>query len=78
MADPQTPRNVNPNERPPQGTPDTRKRRKRGYRGYPNTPKAGDVHTGSGFGGAGSVNRSGNPADSSIISERTRDDAGKD
>ena len=78
MADSQTPRNANPNERPPEETPGTRKHRRRGYRGYPNTPKAGDVHTGSGFGGAGSVDRSGYPADSSIISERTREDAGKD
>ena len=78
MADPQTPRTPEPNERPPEGTPGAHKRRKRGYRGYPNSPKSGDVHTGSGFGGAGSVNRSGNPTDSSIISERTRDDTGKD
>ena len=78
MADPQTPRNPESKERPPEGTPGAHKHRRRGYRGYPNTPKGGDVHTGSGFGGAGSVNRSGNPTDSSIISERTRDDAGKD
>jgi len=77
MADPQTPRNANPNERRPEETP--QRRRKHGYRGYPNKPgAAGDVHTGSGFGGAGSVSQSGNPLDKNIISERTRDDAGKD
>ncbi len=68
MADPQTPRSES--DRPPEETP--RKRRRRGYRGYPNNSGAGDVHTGSGFGGAGSLNRTGNPADAGVISERTR------
>ena len=36
------------------------------------------MHTGSGFGGAGSVSQSGNPLDKSVISERTREDAEKD
>jgi hypothetical protein len=73
MADPQTPRTPDPNDRPQEETP--RKRRKHGYRGYPNKPAVGgDVHTGSGFGGAGSVTRSGTPGDKSVISERTRED----
>jgi len=74
MADPETPRGKEPGS---EETP--RKRRKHGYRGYPNNPPAGgDVHTGSGFGGAGSVSRSGNPVDSSVISDRTRDDVEDD
>jgi hypothetical protein len=73
MADPQTPRTPDPTDRPPEETP--RKRRKHGYRGYPNNPAAGgDVHSGSGFGGAGSVSRSGNPMDNKVITERTRED----
>jgi hypothetical protein len=74
MADSETPRgNETQSEEPP------RKRRKHGYRGYPNKPgTVGDVHTGSGFGGAGSVSQSGNPLDKSVISERTRDDAKDD
>jgi hypothetical protein len=75
MADPQTPRNPE-SDRPPEETP--RKRRRRGYRGYPNSPGAGDVHTGSGFGGAGSLNRPGTPADAGVVSERTRDDVKDD
>ena len=74
MADPQTPRT--PADRPPQETP--RKHRKRGYRGYPNNPSSGDVHSGTGFGGAGSVNPGGNSKDSGILSERTRDDVRDD
>ena len=76
MADPQKPRHDEPGDRPLEETP--QKRRKHGYRGYPNSPGAGDVHAGSGFGGAGSVSRSGNPVDSKIISERTREDVGED
>ena len=73
MADSQTPRNPDKSDRAPEETP--QKRRKHGYRGYPNKPGAvGDVHTGSGFGGAGSVSQSGNPLDKNIISERTRED----
>ena len=70
MVDKETPRGK------PSGEPEeTPPRRKHGYRGYPNQPGTpGDVHTGSGFGGAGSVSRSGNPIDSSVISERTRED----
>ena len=72
MADPQKPRNDEPGDRPREETP--QKRRKHGYRGYPNNPGAGgDVHSGSGFGGAGSVSRPVNPVDSKIISERTRE-----
>ena len=72
MADRETPREKESN-------PPVPKHRKKGYRGYPNKPGSpGDVHSGSGFGGAGSVSRSGNPIDSSVISERTRDDAAKD
>jgi hypothetical protein len=77
MADPQTPRTPPPADRPPEETP-RRKHRKRGYRGYPNTPAGGDVHTGSGFGGAGSVSRSKTPGDSGVISERTKEDVRKD
>jgi hypothetical protein len=74
MTDPETPRGK---EESSQETP--RKRRKRGYRGYPNLPSApGDVHAGSGFGGAGSVSRSSNPIEKSVISERTREDVEKD
>ena len=76
MADPQMPRNPSPADRPPEETP--RKHRKRGYRGYPSNPSSGDVHGGTGFGGAGSVNPGGNPADRGIISERTRQDVGED
>jgi hypothetical protein len=77
MADPQKPRNDQPADRPPEETP--RKRRKHGYRGYPNKPGSpGEVHTGSGFGGAGSVSRSGNPLDTKVISERTREDVEKE
>ena len=76
MADPQKARNDSSNDRPPEETP--QKRRKHGYRGYPSNPGSGDVHTGSGFGGAGSVNRSGNPADSKVITERTREDVEKE
>ena len=72
MADPQTPKTPDPTERPPEETP--QKRRKHGYRGYPNSPSGGEVHSGSGFGGAGSVSRSGNPIDNKVISERTRED----
>jgi hypothetical protein len=56
-------------------TPRT-KRRKHGYRGYPNTPSGGGVHTGTGFGGAGSLSGTGGAgiADSGIITERTRED----
>jgi hypothetical protein len=56
-------------------TPRT-KRRKHGYRGYPNTRPGGDVHTGSGFGGAGSLSGSGGGgiSDSGVITERTRED----
>ena len=78
MADPQTPRNPESDRATSGGDAGRPKRRKRGYRGYPNTPKGGDVHTGSGFGGAGSVSRSGNPLDQNIISERTREDAEKE
>lgn len=74
MADPETPRG---NETPAEQKP--RKRRKHGYRGYPNKPDTvGDVHAGSGFGGAGSVSQSVNPLDKSVISERTREDVEKD
>ena len=72
MADPQTPRTPAPENRPPEETP--RKHRKRGYRGYPSNPSSGDVHGGTGFGGAGSVSPGGKSSDKSIISERTRDD----
>jgi hypothetical protein len=55
-------------------TPRT-KRRKHGYRGYPNSRSGGDVHTGSGFGGAGSLSGSGGGgiSDKGIITERTRE-----
>lgn len=70
MVDKETPRGKPLNE--PEEAP---RHRKHGYRGYPNQPGGpGDVHSGSGFGGAGSVSRSGNPIDSSVISERTRED----
>jgi hypothetical protein len=56
-------------------TPQT-KRRKHGYRGYPNNRSGGSVHTGTGFGGAGSLSGSGGAgtSDSGIITERTRED----
>jgi hypothetical protein len=52
------------------------KRRKHGYRGYPNKPTAGDIHTGSGFGGAGSLSGSGGTGlpESGVLTERTRED----
>lgn len=71
MADPEKPRG---NEKDSEEQ-DGQRHRKHGYRGYPNTGGAGDVHTGSGFGGAGSISRSGTPGDGGVISERTRDDA---
>ena len=74
MAEKETPRG-----KPSSEPQEPQKHRKHGYRGYPNQPGgAGDVHSGSGFGGAGSVSRSGNPIDSSVISERTRDDVKED
>ena len=56
-------------------TPRT-KRRRHGYRGYPNSRSGGDVHTGSGFGGAGSLSGTGGAgiSESGIITERTRED----
>jgi hypothetical protein len=56
-------------------TPQT-KRRRHGYRGYPNNRPAGNVHSGSGFGGAGSLSGSGGSgtSDSGIITERTQKD----
>ena len=55
-------------------TPQTRRRR-HGYRGYPNNRSGGAVHSGSGFGGAGSLSGSGaGISDSGIITERTRED----
>jgi hypothetical protein len=52
------------------------KRRKHGYRGYPNNRSGSSVHSGSGFGGAGSLSGSGGAgiSDSGIITERTRKD----
>ena len=73
MADPQDPRQNESGNRPPEETP--QKRRKHGYRGYPNNPRTGgDVHSGSGFGGAGSTGPANNPVDRKIITERTRED----
>jgi hypothetical protein len=56
-------------------TPQT-KRRKHGYRGYPNNRSAGEVHSGSGFGGAGSLSgpAGSGTSNSGIITERTRED----
>jgi hypothetical protein len=56
-------------------TPQT-KRRRHGYRGYPNNRSGGNVHSGSGFGGAGSLSGSSGAgiSDSGIITERTRED----
>ncbi|MFY9551548.1 MAG: hypothetical protein WAU32_10385 [Thermoanaerobaculia bacterium] len=66
-------------EKPSSNEDSGRKRRKRGYRGYPNNPGGGAVHSGSGFGGAGSLNGSGaGLPDSGIVSERTREDAEKE
>jgi hypothetical protein len=77
MADPQKPQKDESAQTTPAEA--SRKRRKHGYRGYPNKPGApGDVHTGSGFGGAGSVSQSGNPLDKKVISERTREDVEKE
>ena len=52
------------------------KRRRHGYRGYPNNRSGGDVHSGTGFGGAGSLSGGGGSgiSDSGIITERTRED----
>ena len=56
-------------------TPQT-KRRRHGYRGYPNNRSGGSVHTGSGFGGAGSLSGPSGAgiSDSGIITERTKED----
>jgi hypothetical protein len=54
-------------------TPQT-KRRRHGYRGYPNNRSAGEVHSGSGFGGAGSLSGGAGTSNSGIITERTRED----
>ncbi len=54
------------------------KRRKHGYRGYPNNRPGGEVHSGTGFGGAGSLAGSGaSRSDSGILTERTRKDVEK-
>ena len=77
MADPQKPPQEDSGSRPPEETPQNR--RKRGYRGYPNNPgSGGDVHSGTGFGGAGSVGRTSNPVDRKVISDRTREDVEKE
>ena len=53
------------------------KHRKRGYRGYPNNPSmGGEIHTGTGFTGAGSLGGSGS-SDSGILTEHTREDLEK-
>jgi hypothetical protein len=59
------------------GEPESRRRpRKHGYRGYPNGPSAGgEIHWGSGFAGIGAM--SGPPGSSSILTERTRNDAAR-
>jgi hypothetical protein len=50
-----------------------RKPRKHGYRGYPNNPEiGGDVHSGTGFAGVGSTDRSvGGSSD--IFTEKTQE-----
>ena len=57
-----------------------RKRRRHGYRGYPNTSSGGDVHFGTGFGGAGSTAGTGSPGlpKAGVISDRTREDVEKE
>jgi len=53
-------------------TEEPRKPRRHGYRGYPNNPEiGGDVHTGSGFAGVGSTDRS-IGGSSKIFTERRR------
>jgi hypothetical protein len=50
-----------------------RKPRKHGYRGYPNNPEiGGDVHTGSGFAGVGSTDRS-TGGSSGLFTEKTQE-----
>lgn len=67
-----------PNENPKTSDSESkseRKHRKHGYRGYPNNPSiGGEIHSGTGFAGVGSVSGTGKSSpDSSILTEHTEE-----